>query len=167
MKVFHLALVVLTTATAFLTGRTAGAASANAQESFDKLKVLSGSWEGQNSQGGPLTVTYRLTSGGSALMSEIGGYDDMISMLHLDGDRLLMTHYCGAGNQPRMQAEASPDGKTFAFDFVDGTNLEASKIGHMYRAVFTIVTADRHTRDWDFIQNGRVMKEMFDLRRSR
>ena len=47
-------------------------------------------------------------------MSEIDGHDDMISMLHLDADRLLMTHYCGAGNQPRMQAEASSDGKTFA-----------------------------------------------------
>jgi hypothetical protein len=167
MKVFQLALVVLTTATAFLTAQTAGAASANAQESFDKLKMLSGSWEGQNSQGDPLTVTYRLTAGGSALMSEIYGHDDMISMLHLDGDRLLMTHYCGAGNQPRMQAEASPDGKIFVFDFVDGTNLDASKIGHMYRAVFTIVTTDRHTEEWDFIQNGRVMKKMFDLQRSR
>jgi hypothetical protein len=66
MKVFHLALVVLTTAMVFLTARTALAASANAQESFDRLKLLSGSWEGSNSQGAPLTVDYRLTAGGSA-----------------------------------------------------------------------------------------------------
>jgi hypothetical protein len=100
-------------------------------------------------------------------MSEIQGHDDMISMFHMDGDRLLMTHYCGAGNQPRMQAKVSPDRTTFAFDFIDGTNLDASTIGHMYRAVFTIVSADRHTEEWDFIQNGKEMKEMFDLRRRR
>ena len=167
MEVFHLALVVLATAMVLLTGKPALAASANAQESFDKLKLLSGSWEGRNSQGEPLTVAYRLTAGGSALMSEIHGHDDMIRMFHMDGDRLLMTHYCGAGNQPRMQAKVSPDGKTFAFDFVDGTNLDASKIGHMYRAVFTIVSADHHTEEWDFIQNGKEMKQMFDLQRSR
>jgi hypothetical protein len=167
MKGFHLAFVVLTSAMVCSTARTAWAASANAQESFDKLKLLSGSWEGRNSQGEPLTVAYHLTAGGSALMSEIHGHDDMISTFHMDGDRLLMTHYCGAGNQPRMQAKASPDGKTFAFDFIDGTNLGASKMGHMYRAVFTIVSADRHTEEWDFIQNGQVMKEMFDLQRSR
>jgi hypothetical protein len=108
MKVFHLALVVLATAMVFLTMKTALAASANAQESFDKLKLLSGSWEGRNSQGEPLSVAYRVTAGGSALMSEIHGHDDMISMFHMDGDRLLMTHYCGAGNQPRMQAKVSP-----------------------------------------------------------
>ena len=49
-------------------------------------------------------VVFRPTSGGSALLSEIVGVEDMITMFHLDNDRVLMTHYCGAGNQPRMQA---------------------------------------------------------------
>ncbi len=47
-------------------------------------------------------------------MSEIHGHDpknngpeNMITMFHMDGDRLLMTHYCGAGNQPRMKLVAS------------------------------------------------------------
>jgi hypothetical protein len=75
MRVFHLALVVLVTAMVFLTAKTALAASANAQESFGKLKLLSGSWEGRNSQGEPLSVAYRVTAGGLALMSEIHGHD--------------------------------------------------------------------------------------------
>jgi hypothetical protein len=37
----------------------------------------------------------------------------------------------------------------------------------MYRAVFTIVSADHHIEEWDFIQNGKEMKQMFDLQRSR
>ena len=41
--------------------------------------------------------------------------EDMISMFHVDGDRLLMTHYCSAGNQPRMKAAASPDRQTISW----------------------------------------------------
>jgi len=67
-----------------------------AQKSFEQLKSLAGNWEGKGSNGQPVEVTYRLTANGSALMSEIKGEEDMITMFHLDGDRLLLTHYCGA-----------------------------------------------------------------------
>ena len=102
-------------------------------------------------------------------MSEIEGqgHEDMISMIHLDGaNRLVMTHYCGAGNQPRMAATTSPDGKTFTFDFFDGTNLASPDAGHMRRVVFTIVDANHHTEDWTFAAGpGKDMKQFFDLRR--
>ena len=47
--------------------------------------------------GAPVEVDYRVTSNGSAIMSEIKGKEDMISMFNLDGDRLLITHYCAYG----------------------------------------------------------------------
>ncbi len=96
-------------------------AQSDAQKSFDQLKSLTGSWEGKNSMGEPVQVSYRLTAGGSALVSEIDGHgEQMISMIHLDGaNRLLLTHYCAVGNQPRMQASASPDGKSVSFKFLD------------------------------------------------
>src|ERR1700739_4518545 len=96
-------------------------AQSSARKTFDALKTLAGNWEGKNSQGQTLRVSFRETAGGSALLSEIHGQgpENMISMIHLDGDRLLMTHYCGAGNQPRMKAMLAPDGKSVAFDFID------------------------------------------------
>jgi hypothetical protein len=147
---------------------TAAFAQSDAQKSFTQLKSLSGTWQGKNSKGMPLEVSFRDTADGSALMSEISGHgpENMISMIHLDGpNRLMITHYCSAGNQPRMQATASPDGKTFTFDFVDATNLATPNAGHMQRVVFTIVDADHHTEDWTFIDHGKQMKEFFDLRR--
>jgi len=146
---------------------TAAAADSEAKKSFDALKTLQGSWAGQTSGGQAVTVSFRMTAGDTTLMSEIQGMDDMISMIHMDGDRLLLTHYCGAGNQPRMRASISPDQKTVVFDFVDATNLDSPKAGHMHRAVFTILAADHHTEEWDFVSNGKDQKYLFDLRRAK
>ena len=81
----------------------------DAHKSFDLLKGMEGNWSGKSIQGHPTQVTFRLIAGGSALMSEIHGHgpENMVTMFHMDGDRLLMTHYCGAGNQPRMKLVAS------------------------------------------------------------
>src|SRR5207245_7310483 len=93
----------------------------DAKKSFDQLKTLAGSWEGHVStlppraeiEGKLMQVTLRVTSMGNALMHEMTGAgrpDDPITMLYLDGDRLLLTHYCDAGNRPRMVGKMSPDG---------------------------------------------------------
>jgi len=147
---------------------TIAVAQTNAQKAFDAIKSMPGSWEGTTPDGHPLQVTFKVVSGGSAVVSEIMGHgpEDMVSMFHLDGaDRLLMTHYCGAGNQPRMQASVSPDGKTITFSFVDATNLKSADDGHMYRMVLALLDSNHHTEEWTFIDHGKEMKESFDLRR--
>src|SRR5215470_13465360 len=121
-----------TLALLLLFGATIVSAQSDAKKAFDQMKTLTGTWEGKTSSGQTGQVIYRTTSNGSALMSEIkSGPEDMITMFHMDGDRLLMTHYCGAGNQPRMKATLSPDGKTVTFTFVDATNFASSDAGHM------------------------------------
>jgi hypothetical protein len=145
---------------------TVALAQSDAQKSFAQLKSMAGSWEGKSSDGQPLLVSYRETAGGSALMSEIQGDHSMISMFNLDGsNKLLMTHYCSAGNQPRMQASVSPDGKIITFTYVDATNLGSPDAGHMQSMVLTMLDDNHHTEDWTFIDHGREMKKFFDLRR--
>jgi hypothetical protein len=146
---------------------TMAIAQTNAQKTFDNLKTLDGMWEGKDPQGQEVKVSYRSTSGGSALMSEIMGKEDMITMFHLDGDRVLMTHYCGAGNQPRMKATASPDGKTITFDFLDATNLASADAGHMHRMVLSLIDPNHHTEEWTFLDHGKEMKETFALQRKK
>src|SRR5450755_920602 len=140
-------------------------AQSDAHKSFDMLKGMEGNRAGKNSQGQPLQVTFRLTAGGSALMSEIHGHgpENMITMFHMDGDRLLMTHYCGAGNQPRMKVISS-DAKSVSFEFFDGTNIGPGA-GHMQHATFSQPDSDHHTEEWTFLDHGKEMKELFTLER--
>ncbi|MGA3104518.1 MAG: hypothetical protein ABSD53_08565 [Terriglobales bacterium] len=146
-------------------------AESDAHKSFDVLKGMEGNWVGTNQKGQSLQVTFRMTAGGSALMSEIRGMDvknvpeDMITMFHLDGDRLVMTHYCGAGNQPRMKI-TSADAKSVSFEFFDGTNIGPGD-AHMQRATFAHPDADHQTEEWVFLDHGKEMRELFTLERAK
>lgn len=81
------------------------------------------------------------------------GDDDPITMLYVDGDRLLLTHYCDfAKNRPRMVAMLSSDGKKVEFDFLDVSG--GTKRGYMQHAVFNFIDADHHTEDWTYMAPG-------------
>ncbi len=142
-----------------------------AQKSFNTLKSLEGDWSGKISDGMPLKVSFESTAADSAIVSTIHGFhsekEDMVSMINMDGpDRLLLTHYCSAGNQPRLQASASPDGKTFTFDFADATNLKTPDDGHMTRVVIAVIDPNHHTEEWIFTDHGKQHRQFWDLRRS-
>ncbi|SRR5713101_1707399 len=158
-------------------------AQSDAQKSFDKLKTLAGVWQASVTvdppqpdmgDGTKAQVTLRVTSRGNALvheMHEIGKpddptrYDHPVTMLYLDGDRLILTHYCDAGNRPRMVAKTSPDGKKVEFDFLDLSG--SNQYGHMYHAVFTIIDADHHTEDWTYMTPGdKPVHAHLDLKRA-
>src|SRR5260370_29390576 len=139
---------------------TGALAKSDAQKSFDKIKTLAGSGEGHvtpvppkaDIEGKLMQVSLRATSMGNALMHEMTGAgrpDDPITMLYLDGDRLLLTHYCDAGNRPRMVGKVAPDGKTVEFDFLDVAG--STQYGHMHHAVFTVIDAEHHTADWHYM----------------
>jgi hypothetical protein len=115
MKGIRIAVALLVT----LAG-TSALAKSDAQKSFDQLKTMEGIWEGKTDAGQPVKVTYHVVSGGLTVMSE-ASEDSMVTMYYLDGDRLLMTHFCGAGNKPRMVGKMSPDGKTLDFSYLDAT----------------------------------------------
>ena len=153
------------------------AQKSDAQKSFDKLKTLAGSWEGNAAtfpqepsiEGKAMHVTLRATSMGNALLHEMTGEgrpDDPITMLYLDQDRLLLTHYCDAGNRPRMTGKISPDGKTVEFEFLDVAG--STEYGHMHHAVFTFLDANHHIEDWTYMQPGdKPVRAHFDLQRTK
>jgi hypothetical protein len=147
---------------------TVALAQTPAQKSFDQLKTLTGSWEAKSSLGKILQVTFEDDADGHVLMSKIKSqkHSPMISIFHMDGpNRLLFTHYCSDGTQPRLIASTSPDGKTITFDFLDATNLATPDTGHYQRIAFTMLDANHHTEDWTFNDHGKDIEEFFDLLR--
>ena len=166
MKAFR---TIVAASVALLVMLSAGVvlAESDGQKSFQMLSGLEGKWVGKGSQGQTVEVSFRMTAGGSALMSEIHGHgpENMITMFHMDGDRLLMTHYCGAGNQPRMKVVAA-DAKSVSFEFFDGTNIGPGA-GHMQHVTFTQPDASHHIEEWVFLDNGKEMKEVFTLERAK
>jgi hypothetical protein len=149
---------------ALMTVCTFAYAQSTAQKSFDTLKSLAGSWEGPMTTDPPQAevkkdtinkVTLRVTSMGNAIIHEMRSGDrpdDPITMLYLDGDRVMLTHYCDAGNRPRMTGKISPDGKSVEFEFLDVAG--PLQHGHMDHAVFTTIDANHHTEDWTYVLPG-------------
>jgi hypothetical protein len=82
--------------------------------------------------------------------------ETMVTIAHMDGDRLMLTHYCAAKNQPRLLATTiSPDGRTVEFTFLDATNLPSRDKGHMDRAVYKFVDENHFTTRWTWYQDGK------------
>jgi hypothetical protein len=131
-------------------------AQSDAQKAFEKMKTLAGSWQG-TIMGIPLNLTIRLASSGTAILHEgnrggggrPGPPDHEITMFYLDGDRLLATHYCDAGNRPRFEGKLSPDGNTIEFSFLDVAG--GTQGGLVKRMAFTIVDANKHVVEFTFI----------------
>jgi hypothetical protein len=154
---------------------TAAFAQSDGQKSFDKLKALSGVWEGKVTADIPLSksnqdlvvrVTLRTTSSGNALLHEMNSGDpgDPVTVFYMDEGRLLLTHYCDAGNRPRMEAKTSPDGKTVDFELLDvsGKNLQE----HMHHATFTFIDVNHHSEDWTFMMGDKMVHGHMDLHRT-
>ena len=131
---------------------------ANAKLAFAKLKGLAGNWEAK-SKDGTTTTSYQVVANGTAVLERIhapGDKGEMLTVYHLDGDRLVLTHYCEAGNQPHMQAEPfDPASNQLRFDFAGGGSLSDVNVGHMHSVVLTFAGADALHADWAWQENGK------------
>ena len=95
---------------------------------------------------------------------ESASRESMVTMYHLDGNSIMMTHYCSAGNQPRMRAKRS-QGNTIVFQFVDAANLKRSADGHMQRLVIKFQDKDHVTEEWTWKADGKETTSLFTMQR--
>ena len=111
-----------------------------ASEAFKQLTGLVGTWD-VTERDNPNTkevANYSLTGGGSVLAEDLRAPDGtanamghMYTTYYMDKDQLVLTHFCGAGNQPRMRAKAVADGGTrIVFEMYDITNLATPESFH-------------------------------------
>jgi len=129
-----------------------------AQMLFEKMKALEGTWTGRSTKGWTEEVSLRVIAQGSVL--QITSFDahpneTMLTLVHKDLHRLVLTHYCVAKNQPRLKlSEISEDGNTAVFTFLDATNLSTRDKGHMDKVVYQFEDDDHFSSQWTWYQSG-------------
>jgi hypothetical protein len=128
-------------------------AQSDAKKAFEKLKTLTGSWQG-TVMGMSVNVTIRLASSGTAILHEATGDgkrppNHEITMFYVEGDRLLATHFCDGGNRVRWEGKMSPEGKRIEFSFLDVAG--GTRGGLAKDLVFTMIDADKHAIVLNFI----------------
>ena len=133
---------------------------------FDRMKSLVGEWQGKKSDGQQVELTYELMSNGSAIVETMSPADEpgMVTVYHRDGDKLMMTHYCSAGNQPRMVA-VDAGSETIAFDLLDVTNLGNPEDGHMQSMKITFRDRNHIIQTWNFGMGEKRMPATFEFKR--
>lgn len=140
---------------------------------LEQFKQLAGEWVGKGKHGDmehEARVVYKVTSGGTAVVETLdpGGAHEMVSVIHADGDAILLTHYCMLGNQPHMKAMPKPGANKVAFDFVKATNLKSDKDMHMRSVTFTFVDKDTLKTEWTSFKDGKEAdKAVFEFKRKK
>lgn len=126
---------------------------------FERFKGLEGAWQGRSTKGWEEVVNFKTIAQGSVVVEtsfDAHPNETMMTMFHLDGERLMLTHYCVARNQPRLIAtEFADEGRTITFSFLDGGNLPSRDRGHMDKAVFRFQDDNHVSSQWTWYQNGK------------
>lgn len=143
---------------------SAGAAGANAapnpgddpapatpQQAFEQLKGLQGDWQSPDG----IAVSVRTTGGGSAVTETLfpGTPHEMMSVYHMDGANLVLTHYCSGGNQPRMMLEDTKGGR-LTFGYAGGSNIGAAT-SHIHQGWIAVKDADHYDAEWTSFSGGK------------
>jgi hypothetical protein len=132
-------------------------------DSFARLKTLVGDWQ---APAGP-RVSFRLVANESVLVQTFvtASGSETLTLFHLDAGRLLATHYCAQGNQPRLALDPASTGARMSFRFVDATNLRAPSTAHLVRLELLLEAGDRYTEVETYEEAGKPEVTTLKFRR--
>ncbi|WP_271078312.1 hypothetical protein [Aurantiacibacter sp. MUD61] len=94
-----------------------------AQTQFARIASWEGRWNVAETDA--LEIVFESTARGSTIIErwETDAGLHSITIYHLDGNRIIATHYCPQGNQPRL-ASLPGDSDQIAFAFTDITGFD-------------------------------------------
>jgi hypothetical protein len=143
-------------------------AAAEPATAFDQLKALVGTWEATATK---TKVTYKLISNDSVLVQSYmtASGKETLTVFHADGGRLIATHYCAQGNQPRLQLDPRATNKeknAFVFTFLDATNLPKPEASHLVRFELRLGKSGTHQQLDTYEKNGKSETTTLDFKRT-
>ncbi|HSF39601.1 MAG TPA: hypothetical protein VLT87_07405 [Thermoanaerobaculia bacterium] len=132
------------------------AAKVDAKAAFETLKGLAGEWRpAAGDESG--RVVYEVVSNGSVVMERQypGTSQEMMTLYHMADGELVATHYCSAGNQPRMKLDlAKSKPGHLVFGFVGGTNFDPKKDAFVHDGWIAVKDADHVESEWVAYHEG-------------
>jgi hypothetical protein len=135
------------------------------------LTSTSGEWEAgsaQHEHGGTApagrrrVVTVETKAAGSAVVHTYaaGTPGEMETIFHMDGDKLLLTHYCALQNAPVLRFEKSNKPGEIKFVFEGGTNFDPSVDAHLHESTFQVKDKDTVEQSSTVFANGKANPEL-------
>ncbi len=126
----------------------------DAESALEFFKSLAGDWDGssaENQHGSYPAVSFRVMAAGSAVVETVwqGQPNEMESIFHMDGDNLLLTHYCALENAPVLRFEPTDEPGLVKFVFHGGTNFDPAVDAHFHEGTFRI--RDANTIETTFV----------------
>ena len=116
---------------------------------LEQLKALAGDWVAVGEDGKPgeeLSNSFRVVAGGTTVMETVfpGTPNEMITMYHMNGKDLMLTHYCMLGNQPRMRVDKAKSNQSkLAFKAFEVMNTKSEAEPAMRHGSFEFLGKDK------------------------
>lgn len=138
------------------------------------LTTTAGAWSpatgGQHEHGGAAAPTgspanvvdVKTKAAGSAVVHtyRAGTPGEMETVFHMDGDQLLLTHYCALQNAPILKFEKSDKPGELKFVFQGGTNFDPKVDAHLHESTFVIKDKDTIEQRSTVFANGKPSPEL-------
>jgi len=154
----------------------AGAPEATIFDAASAMAFLttSGAWEpaagGQREHGGAAAptgsaaniISVKTKAAGSAVVHtyRAGTPGEMETVFHMDGDKLLLTHYCALQNAPILKFEKSDKPGEIKFVFEGGTNFDPKVDAHLHESTFVVKDKDTIEQRSTVFTNGKASPEL-------
>ena len=132
-------------------------------KAFQQMKQLAGNWDGTVDMGqGPQNIkaSYRVSSAGSILVETIfeGTPNEMVTIYHDDkSQHLVLTHYCGLNNQPKMVLIGDTE-NSLKFDLAPDAPIDTAHEPHMHALTVTFSGENEIKQHWTQFAQGEKKK---------
>lgn len=156
----------------FLAASTPQAFGGETSDAFSSLRRLAGSWKIEHPKSArekELRILFQVIAADSVVVETFvrNKSQPTQTMYHRDGSRLIATHYCAQGNQPRLQLSRQSTPQQLEFEYLDATNLESNSQSHLIHLSFDLSDAQHVRREEVYSGDGQTDTTAYSLVRTK
>ena len=156
----------------FLAASAPQASGSETEDAFSSMRRLAGSWKIEHPKSArekDLRILFQVISADSVVVETFvrKKTQPTQTVYHRDGSRLIATHYCAQGNQPRLQLSRQTVPQRLEFEYFDATNLESNAQSHLIHLSFDLEDERHVRREEVYSSGGQTDTTVYSLVRAR